>query len=375
MVPTIQIPTGPTLLVLVSGVTSLFIVWMMTRQSDRNKRTANSYNQIPIEWKQVGIVTGLHIYPLKAGHGLSVDRAYCEQKGLTQIGKDGVGQLSDRCFILFDRVKKKYITNLDHPRLILVKTVAVDRNLIQFSVHNDNTYIPVTVNMKPVTSGRGRTVHTIAMYEKDVVHAVDCGDEASQWFSRYLLGVVDDNIRLGFTSDEQRKLDGTIYEKYRRFYGDHMSNEDMGKFSYLASYMVMNEKSVNDLNEKLTLKGETEVSTENFRGNLILSTNQAYEEDAWTWLRINSVILRVMKPCTRCRMTTLDPETGRFHPRQEPLATLRSYRELPSEEARKLDKYSPRLGVYCGLYVEGTVQVNDTVYAATTGIRDKAVVE
>lgn len=81
---------------------------------------------------------------------------------------------------------------------------------------------------------------------------------------RFLLGKEDTNIRLGFDCDEQRKLDGTIYEQYRQLYGSHISNEDMGRFSYLASYMVMNETSVNELNERLRLKGML-LSVENSR--------------------------------------------------------------------------------------------------------------
>ncbi|KAL1453689.1 hypothetical protein WDU94_010009 [Cyamophila willieti] len=132
MVPAIRLPSGPTLFVLVSGVVSLCVVWIAKRRhSARNKRPSNSYKQIPTKWNQVGIVTGLHIYPLKAGHGVSVDRAYCDRKGLTPIEKESVGPLSDRCFILYDRKERKYITNLAHPRLILVKTLALDRNIYE----------------------------------------------------------------------------------------------------------------------------------------------------------------------------------------------------------------------------------------------------
>ncbi|MNH33239.1 MOSC domain protein [compost metagenome] len=36
---------------------------------------------------------------------------------------------------------------------------------------------------------------------------------------------------------------------------------------------------------------------------------------------------RVLKPCERCIMTTIDPQTGERSPDREPLATLRTYRQ------------------------------------------------
>lgn len=51
--------------------------------------------------------------------------------------------------------------------------------------------------MKQLNESSSRCVHTIRMYELDQVRALDCGDEASNWFSQYLTGSVDNNIRLG----------------------------------------------------------------------------------------------------------------------------------------------------------------------------------
>ncbi|KAI5695970.1 hypothetical protein M8J75_006257 [Diaphorina citri] len=351
------------LIVIASGCCSYCVFWIFKRRSDRYKRPSASYRKIPTVWKQVGYVTEINIYPLKSGYYLSAEKAFCDFKGLSQIGQGY--PLSDRCFLLFNRSKGTYISNIAHNRLVLVKVTALDKDLIQFSVHNDDTYTPFVLNMADFN--RSGSVHTIRMYEKDLVHAFDCGDEASEWFSRFLLGKEDPDIRLGYDCDEQRKLNGTIYERYRHHYGDHITNEDMGKYAYLASYMLMNEASVKDLNERLQLKGETEVSIHNFRGNIILSTDQAYEEDNWDWVRLNEdIILRGMKPCTRCTVTCLDPETGQKNLRTEPLKTLRSYRGPIGEKACALEKGSPRLGLYCGLYSRGTVQKGDPVYVAVS---------
>lgn len=43
-------------------------------------------------------------------------------------------------------------------------------------------------------------------------------------------------------------------------------------------------------------------------------------------IRIGSVIFDVVKPCSRCILTTISPEKGQKHPSGEPLKTLQSFR-------------------------------------------------
>ncbi|MFD2780939.1 MOSC domain-containing protein [Novosphingobium pokkalii] len=65
-----------------------------------------------------------------------------------------------------------------------------------------------------------------------------------------------------------------------------------------------------------------------FRPNLVIAgAAAAFAEDGWQGLRIGGVTLRLVKPCTRCVITTQDPETGAADSR-EPLATLRKMGRL-----------------------------------------------
>ncbi|WP_439103743.1 MOSC domain-containing protein [Celeribacter marinus] len=60
-----------------------------------------------------------------------------------------------------------------------------------------------------------------------------------------------------------------------------------------------------------------------FRANLVIEGDIApWVEDTWRRIRIGSTILRIVKPCERCVMTTQDPDTGVQTDRHEPLATL-----------------------------------------------------
>lgn len=47
-----------------------------------------------------------------------------------------------------------------------------------------------------------------------------------------------------------------------------------------------------------------------FRPNIVIETDAPWLEDDWTQLDIGGVVFDLVKPCTRCVMTTLDQETG-----------------------------------------------------------------
>jgi uncharacterized protein YcbX len=68
-----------------------------------------------------------------------------------------------------------------------------------------------------------------------------------------------------------------------------------------------------------------------FRPNLVVNGSAAYAEDGWSRIRIGEVEFRVVKGCSRCIMTTLDPLTGERSEDREPLTSLRRYRERDGE--------------------------------------------
>jgi uncharacterized protein YcbX len=62
-----------------------------------------------------------------------------------------------------------------------------------------------------------------------------------------------------------------------------------------------------------------------FRPNLVLDGLPPYGEDALHDLLADGVRLRVVKPCTRCAITTTDQQAG-LVTGEEPIRTLRTYR-------------------------------------------------
>jgi len=85
-----------------------------------------------------------------------------------------------------------------------------------------------------------------------------------------------------------------------------------------------------------------EVNVKHFRPNILVSGVKPFGEDQWHEIVVGDsrVKLLCVKRCTRCTLTTVDPETGVIDADGEPLKTLMSYRRVD-----KGAKYKPVFGI------------------------------
>jgi uncharacterized protein len=85
--------------------------------------------------------------------------------------------------------------------------------------------------------------------------------------------------------------------------------------------LLVGQASLDLLNDRLRVP----VGMERFRPNLVIGEAIAHEEDGWRRLRIGEVELAVVKPCARCSIVLIDPNTGESG--VEPLQMLARYRK------------------------------------------------
>ncbi|HNU42889.1 MAG TPA: MOSC domain-containing protein, partial [Cyclobacteriaceae bacterium] len=76
----------------------------------------------------------------------------------------------------------------------------------------------------------------------------------------------------------------------------------------------------NDLNSRM----DEPIEMRRFRPNFVFTGGQPYEEDNWRNFNIGTNRFKVVKPCARCVLTTINPQTGQKG--REPLFTLSKYR-------------------------------------------------
>lgn len=102
----------------------------------------------------------------------------------------------------------------------------------------------------------------------------------------------------------------------------------LGDQVYLADgfpFLLISEASLADLNERL----ERPVPMDRFRPNLVVRGCEPFEEDGWSQVRIGPITFRVVKPCARCVVTTVDQETA--DKGRELLRTLARFRKVGTE--------------------------------------------
>jgi uncharacterized protein YcbX len=74
--------------------------------------------------------------------------------------------------------------------------------------------------------------------------------------------------------------------------------------------LVTTTGSLKALNADLASHGEGSVGMERFRPNIVIDTDEAWSEDRWAAIDIGGTCFDLVKPCSRCIMTTQDQMTG-----------------------------------------------------------------
>jgi uncharacterized protein YcbX len=137
---------------------------------------------------------------------------------------------------------------------------------------------------------------------------IDCGDAAAEWCTAFL----QTPLRLvRFDASQPRTCDPEFTQGMRA----------ITQFADGYPVLIISRASLTELNSRLPKA----LPMERFRPNLVIDGVGAYDEDRMHELSVGEVTLRLVKPCTRCSITTTDQQRGALDG-VEPLATLKKYR-------------------------------------------------
>lgn len=305
---------------------------------------------VPWTWEEVGTLKKLHLYPLKSGHRLELTRADCTEVGLKQSKEDEKGyQLKDRGLVVYAEKDREFRSARTYPKMVLIDVAVHDEDHLAIDAPTMRTlYVKI-----PSKSETKESI--VKLHNNEEIQTIDCGDEAASWFSRYILGK-DTGLRLGY-HDSSRRRDIKKTHKTLLDYYKNLSNSSTGLYSDLTSILLVNQASVNDLNKRI---GNSSATVENFRPNFVVDgpNLQPYAEDSWEWVKVGNAVFRNVKECTRCIMTTINPENGMRSSDMEPLKTLKQYRL--SNGPGNL----PVMGINLEVKRTGSIKVGDPVYVA-----------
>jgi hypothetical protein len=247
-------------------------------------------------------ISQLHVYPIKSCAGIARDAVRLTAHGLEH----------DRNWMVVDAAGR-FVTQRTHPRLALVQPSLAAETLIVRTPRMDALELPID---PAALSGAPAISATVW---GDTVAALDAGEEAARWFSQ----VLGENVRLVRFEPGRERIAS------RRWTGEATATV---RFADGFPVLVLGSASLADLNARLASKGVDPIPMNRFRPNIVLDGIEAYEEDYTETLRIAAgeaeIELRIVKPCTRCPIPTIDQARGEPDPRwpTEPTDTMSSYR-------------------------------------------------
>jgi uncharacterized protein len=234
-------------------------------------------------------VASLHSYPVKACRAVDLAEAQVEPCGLA----------GDRRWLVVDP-DGGFITQRSEPALALVCA----RNAAAGRLHLSAAGQP-SLTVPDPAEGRGAEMLWVTVW-RSKVRAAAAGDQADAWFSSYL----GRPVRLVHLDDPTR----------RQVDPEFGAPEDRVSFADGYPLLLTSTGSLGALGQWLAEDGHPAVPMNRFRPSVVVAGTAPWAEDGWRRVQIGPVRFRVVKPCGRCLVTTIDQQTAERG--QQPLAML-----------------------------------------------------
>lgn len=231
-------------------------------------------------------ISQLNYYPVKSCKGIPCDSAYAGRRGF-HLDRRWMVTYEDGVLMTQRKVPKMALISValgsGH---LAVNAPGMPELIVPFAVpHADSLQVQVW---------------------NDTVTALPLGDAYNDWFSRFL----------GIPSRLVMMPETTIRPVDPRY----AVAQDEVSFADAYPYLLMSDASLEDLNSRLP----SPLPMNRFRPNLVVKGCEPYEEDRWRVIQVGKITFHVVKPCSRCVLTTVDQDTGIKG--EEPLHTLSTYR-------------------------------------------------
>jgi uncharacterized protein len=239
-------------------------------------------------------LTGLRRFPVKSCRGEDLDAARVEPWGLA----------GDRRWMVVDGAGEM-VTAREANALVLITPEITERGLRLSS--------PGVRDLVVDRPESGPLVDVTIWDDRVPARLADTG--AGDWFSE----VIGRPLRLVHLDDPRR----------RPVDPDVAAPGDVVSFADGFPVLLASEESLGQLNAWIAegpRAADGPLPMTRFRPNLVVAGAPAFAEDGWRRIRVGEVEFRVLTPCIRCVLTTIDPDTAART--KEPLVTLARHRRI-----------------------------------------------
>jgi len=272
------------------------------------------------------IVSELYVYPIKSCQGIKLQQAEVTAKGFRW----------DREMMVISK-RGKFLTQRQFPQLAKAQIALIGDRI---SLSTEDNSLP-TLSFTPSLEGAEIAVEIW----RDNTIAIDQGDEVAAWFHKLL--ELDQN-------KECRLVRQSIKHIRKVRHKLSFNKENPVSFADGYPFLLTATASLAELNRRITetyQEAAPIITMKHFRPNIVVETETAFEEDNWKIIRLGDLKFAVVKPCSRCIITTIDQKKGIKNELKEPLRTLGSFRQFGDQGVMFGENMMP--------YKEGILNLGD----------------
>ena len=234
----------------------------------------------------------INIYPIKSLGGISLQKAQVEERGVRD----------DRRWMLVDETNC-FITQRSYPQMAVIKVENKNNHLKV--THKQNKLSPLIVQLLPYEEE-----NVDVQIWRDNVVALKYHEDVNEWFTN-AIGI---KCSLVYMPESTKRKVNPFFAK-----------DEIVSFADGYPILIIGEESLNDLNSRL----QVPLPMNRFRPNLVFRGGSSFDEDKWKKVRIGDSEFRIVKPCARCSVTTVNQDSGERG--KEPLKTLAQFRNNNGE--------------------------------------------
>lgn len=319
-------------LIFILPISIFSIEYLLRRRRQKSPRLPAASKHLPIP--QPIRVKELRIYPIKSCRGIVVPSARLLLTGLDL----------DRNWMFVDAVTMKMCTIRQLSILTLIDTALTPDDTLTVSVHG-KPGIGFTIAAHPDQEWleSNCTLSSVNIWDQDhdgYIYPTALTEALSAFLSK--------DVRLVYKGGRPRGLPPQASP-------ERLGRVGSTKFADFMPILVANQRSIEELNTRLTAISANPITIEHFRPNIIVDGSEPWYEDVWKTIRVGgrgpgNAVLDIVVRCARCQVPNVDPETG-VKDKKQPWDTLMKYRRIDEGIT-----FKPCFGMLCVPRVEGFVE-------------------
>jgi uncharacterized protein YcbX len=241
-------------------------------------------------------IAALWTYPVKSCAGVSLPQATLTDKGLDH----------DRAWMVVD-AEGEMLTQRELPRMALIQPH------LHASTGDSYALTLQAPGMAPVTvapADHATTASRVRVWN-DEVPAFDAGEAVGHWLTRFLCPQAQPGVpgplRLVRFDDHHARPSSATWTQ---------GHTALNRFSDGFALLVVSQASLDELNHRLAQQGQPAVDMRRFRPNIVIDGDawQAHDEDRLQRVCVQTdkgeAVLLPVKPCPRCPIPDIDPDTA-----------------------------------------------------------------